>query len=140
MTVLPQPRSGRPLPALTPWETARLASWLDLCRLVGVPVTVRSPRYVPVDVSVFLRTSGRADLAALRAVALELTDGASGPLGFGAALSHAALFAALGAVPGVQAVDSLELSVDGGAPRRDGAVRLEPEALPYLREFQVREA
>lgn len=140
VTVLAQPRSGRPLPALTPWETARLASWLDLCRLVGVPVTVRSPRYVPVDVSVFLRTSGRADLAALRAAALKLTDGASGPLGFGAALSHGALFAALGAVPGVQAVETLELSVDGGPPRRDGAVRLEPEALPYLREFQVREA
>ncbi len=139
VTVLAQPRSDRPLPSLTPWEASRLSTYLNCYRLVGVPVTVRSPRYVPVDVSVFLQTSGRADLTALRAAALGLTDGASGPLDFGAALSHGALFAALGAVPGVRAVEALELSVDGGAKRRDGAVRLEPEALPYLREFQVRE-
>lgn len=139
VTVLAQPRSHQPLPALTPWEVERLSSYLNYYRLICVPVTVRGPRYTPVDVSVSLRTSGRADLTALRAAALEWTDGAAGPLGFGATLSHGALFAALGAVPGVQAVESLELSVDGGTAERDGAVRLAPEALPYLREFHVRE-
>jgi len=141
IAVYAMPLSGLPLPQLTPWQSARLREWLDGFRAIGVPVSVRGPRYVPVDLSVTLRTDRRLEKDALRSAALRLTDGVSGPLDFGAALSHSALFAALGGVSGVQAVESLELRTEGLNLQkdRDGSVRLEPDMLPYLRDFQVTE-
>lgn len=141
IAVYAMPLSGLPLPELTPWQSARLQEWLDGFRAIGVPVSVQGPRYVPVDLSVTLRTDRRLEKDALQSAALRLTDGVSGPLDFGAALSHSALFAALGGVSGVQAVESLELRTEGLNLQkdRDGSVRLEPDMLPYLRDFQVTE-
>lgn len=141
VAVYVMPLSGLPLPELTPWQSARLREWLDGFRAIGVPVSVQGPRYVPVDLSVTLRTDRRIEKDALRDAALRLTDGVSGPLDFGAALSHPALFAALGGISGVQAVESLELRVSGADLQkgRDGSVRLDPDMLPYLRDFQITE-
>jgi len=139
VVLVAKPRSAEPLPPLTEWQRERLAAWLERFRLIGVPVEVRPPRYCPVEVRVRVRLSGPAQ--SLRAAALQKTDGVTGPLDFGAELSYTALFSALGAVPGVGAVRSLELRALSGGGRRtqEGGIRLDADALSYLEHFELTE-
>jgi len=141
VVVVAKPRAAVPLPPLTEWQRKQLVVWLERFRLTGVPVEVRSPRYCPVEVRVRVRFSGPAAEQSLRAAALQQTDGVTGPLDFGAELSYTALFSALGAVPGVGAVRSLELrGLSGGGRRtREGGIRLDADALPYLEHFELTE-
>ena len=139
ITVLAKPVSGQALPALTPWQAGRLQSWLERYRLIGVPVTVRSPRYLPLSVSVSLRVSEPVEEQTVRETVLPLADGVTGPLDFGGEVSHAALFAALGALEHVTAVTALELRPLSGGTRRaqDGSILLKPDMLPYLKELRI---
>lgn len=141
VVVLAMPRLGGPLPALTQWQGAQLSAWLDRSRMLGVPVEVRGPRYCPVEVRLRLQCSGPVSEPALRHAAFRHTDGVTGPLDFGAELSYTALFSALSAVPGVGTVRALELRALSGCghPTREGGIRLEADALPYLDRFQVTE-
>ena len=141
VVVIAKPRSADPLPPLTRWQKDRLAGWLERFRLIGVPLEVRSPRYCPIEVRVHIRFYGPAAERPLRAAALQHTDGVTGPLDFGAELSYTALFAALGAVPGVEAVRGLELRALSGGGRRtqEGGIRLDADTLPYLERFQLTE-
>ncbi len=141
VVLVAKPRSAEPLPPLTEWQRERLAAWLERFRLIGVPVEVRSPRYCPVKVRARVRFSGPAAEQSLRAAAFQQTDGVTGPLNFGAELSYTALFSALGAVPGVGAVRSLELRALSGCGRRtqEGGLRLDADALPYLERFELAE-
>lgn len=142
VTVLAKPRSRERLPALTPWQAARLREWLERYRIIGVPVAVRSPRYVPLAVSASLRVSQPVDQETVRRTVLELTDGVEGPVPFGGEVSHTALFAALGGLEHVIAVTGLELRVLSGQvrPARDGVIRLEPDMLPYLQGLEITQA
>jgi len=138
--VLAKPRTKAERPELTAWQTQRLQMWLERFRMLAVPVTVRGPTYVPVEVSAFVHLSGPVDRSTLETAVFRLTDGVTGPLDFGAELSYAAIFAALGAVPNVQTVESLQLHVPvatGLIQNREGGVRLEPDMLPYLHKFQL---
>lgn len=139
VVLLAKPRSTLPLPPLTRWQETRLREWLEPFRMIGAPLEVRGPRYCPIAVHVRARLTGTAQ--PLRAAALAYTDGVTGPLGFGAEISYTALFAALSAAPGVKGVDSLELRALSGAGRRtrEGGIRPDPGALPYLAEFQLTE-
>lgn len=141
VVVIAKPRSADPLPPLTRWQKDRLAGWLEGFRLIGVPLEVRSPRYCPIEVRVHIRFYGPAAECPLRAAALQHTDGVTGPLDFGAELSYTALFAALGAVLGVEAVRGLELRALSGGGRRtqEGGIRLDADTLPYLERFQLTE-
>ncbi len=115
--------------------------WLERFRLIGVPLEVRSPRYCPIEVRVHIRSYGPAAEHPLRTAAIQHTDGVTGPLDFGADVSYTALFAALGAVPGVGAVRGLELRALSGGGRRtqEGGIRLDADTLPYLERFQLTE-
>lgn len=137
--VLAKPVSSEPLPALTLWQRERLQAWLERFRLIGVPVEVRSPRYLPLDVEVSLRVGEPVDERAVREAVLRLADGVAGPLDFGAEVSYTALFAALEGLEGVATVSSLELrTLAAGAQRaQDGGVRLGPDMLPYVEHLRV---
>lgn len=139
VVVLAKPRSAAPLPPLTRWQSRQLSDWLDRCRMVGVPVEIRGPRYCPVEVKVRIQAVGPVPASALRAAAFRHTDGVTGPLDFGAELSYTTLFSALSAVPGVGAVCALELRPLSGCGRRtqEGGIRLEADTLPYLDRFQA---
>lgn len=141
VVVVAKPRAPTPLSPLTRWQRERLADWLERFRLIGVPVEVRPPRYCPVEVRLRVRFSGPAAEQALRAAAVRLTDGVTGPLDFGAELSHTALFSALSAVPGVRAVSALELRAlsNGGRRTQEGGVQLDADTLSYLDRFQLME-
>lgn len=141
VVVLAKPRSAALLPPLTRWQSEQLSAWLDRFRMIGVPVEVRGPRYCPVEVKLRIQSSGPVSEPALRAAAFRHTDGVTGPLDFGAELSYTALFSALSAVPGVGTVRALELRALSGCGRRtrEGGIRLEADALPYLDRFQVTE-
>lgn len=136
------PRSSQPLPELTAWQKARLVEWMERFRLIGVPVMVQGPRYLPVQVSVTLRTAGRVSEAELRAVALKLVDGVRGGAAFGAKLSHPALYSALNAADGVLNILALELRPMGRGAKRtqDGSWTLEKDVLPYLEAFEIKQA
>lgn len=140
VTVLVQPCAAAKRPELTAWQAQRLQMWLERFRMISVPVTVRGPVYVPVTVAVSVRVGGSVDCEALRQAVLRLTDGVIGPLDFGAVLSYAAVFAALRAVPHVQAVESLELHISGVHPVQEdweGKIQLAPDMLPYLDDFTL---
>lgn len=141
VVVIAKPRAANPLPPLTRWQKDRLAGWLERFRLIGVPLEVRPPRYCPIEVRVRVRLYGPAAEHPLRAAAVQHTDGVTGPLDFGAEISYTALFAALGAVPGVGAVRGLELRALSGGGRRtqEGGIRLDADTLPYLERFQLTE-
>lgn len=142
VVVLAKPRSAAPLPRLTRWQSEQLSAWLDRFRMIGVPVEVRGPRYCPVEVTLRIQSSGPVSEPALRSAAFRHTDGVTGPLDFGAELSYTALFSALSAVPGVGTVRALELRALSvcGRRTREGDIRLEADALPYLERFQVTES
>lgn len=135
------PRSDRPLPALTAWQKERLAQWMERCRLIGVPVTVQSPRYLPVQVSVTLRAAGQVLEEELRTIAVRLVDGVRGRADFGAELSHPALYAALSAANGVLSIQTLELRPMGWGAKRTqgGSWILDGDMLPYLQAFQMKQ-
>lgn len=137
--VAAKPRASAPLPPLTRQQARRISAWLEEFRLIGVPVEVRGPRYCAIEVRVRVQFHGPPVEPALREAALQQTDGVTGPLGFGAELSYMALFAALGAVPGVKTVDALELRVlsEGGRRTQEGGVKLDADALSYLERFQL---
>ena len=139
VTVLAKPVSREALPALTPWQTGRLQAWLEQFRLIGVPISVHSPHYLPLSVHVSLRVSAPVAEQEVREAVLRLTDGVTGPLNFGAEISCSAIFAALGALEDVTAVTALELRPLAAGARRaqDGSVRLKPDMLPYLKELRV---
>lgn len=139
VTVLARPLSQEPLPLLTPWQTQRLQTWLEQFRMIGVPVSIQSPRYVPLSVTVSVRVSEPIDSQLIRAAVMELADGVTGHVPFGAEVSYTALLAALGALGDVIAVTALELHPLSGGVRRtqDGGIRLQPDMLPYLKELQV---
>lgn len=138
VVVTAMPQSEKPMPALSEWQRRRLVDWLEKFRLVGVPVWVRGPVYVPVEVSVVLHAGGWVDEEAVKRTVLSLVDGVTGPLGFGARLSQSDIFEALGALANVQAVEDVELRVlsPGGMRDRLGRVELAPEMLPWLRVFK----
>ena len=104
-----------------------------------MPVEVRSPRYLPLEVEASLRTGEPVDVEAVREAVLRLADGVAGPLDFGAEISRTALFAALEALEGVAAVAALELRPLSGGGRRtqDGGLRLPPDTLPYVKRLRV---
>lgn len=139
VTVIAKPVSRNPLPALTQWQTDRLRERLEECRLIGVPVQVRSPRYLPMEIAASLRADVPVDEAAVRRAAEQVVDGVSGPVEFGAELSYPALFSALAKVEGILAVTALELRPLAGGVRRtqDGSVRLQPDVLPYLKHLRL---
>ncbi len=139
VAVVAKPRARTPLPPLTRWQQKRLAGWLERFRLIGVPVEVRSPRYCPVEVRLRVRCSGPAAEQSLRAAAVQLTDGVTGPLDFGAELSYTTLFSALSAVPGVRAVSALELRAlsHGGRRTQEGGIQLDADTLSYLERFEL---
>ena len=130
VVLLAKPRAPFPLPPLTCWQETRLREWLEPFRMIGTPLEVRGPRYCPIAVHVRARFSGTAQ--PLRTAALAHTDSVTGPLGFGAGISYTALFSALSAVPGVEAVRALELRTLSGGGRRtqEGGIRLDPDVLP----------
>lgn len=135
------PRSDRPLPALTAWQKERLTQLMERCRLIGVPVTVQSPRYLPIQVSVTLRAAGQVWEEELRTIALRLVDGVRGQADFGAELSHPALYAALSAANGVLSIQTLELRPMGWGAKRTqgGSWILDGDMLPYLQTFQLKQ-
>jgi len=135
VVVAVKPRSSQALPELTGWQAQRLRAWLERLRMIGVPVTVRGPVYVPVDVSVVIRAGSGMEEGPLREAVFRRTDAVTGPLDFGAELSYAQLFSALAAVPGVQGVEALEVRVPGTG--REGGIRLDEDMLPYLRDFRA---
>lgn len=139
VTVVAKPVSRDPLPALTQWQADLLRERLEKCRLIGVPVQVQSPRYLPVEIAASLRADASVDEAAVRRAAEQVVDGVSGPVEFGAELSYPALFSALARVEGVLAVTTLELRPLAGGARRtqDGSVRLQPDVLPYLKNLRL---
>lgn len=139
VTVIAKPVSRNPLPTLTQWQTDRLRERLEECRLIGVPVQVRSPRYLPMEIAASLRADVPVDEAAVRRAAEQVVDGVSGPVEFGAELSYPALFSALARVEGILAVTALELRPLAGGVRRtqDGSVRLQPDVLPYLKHLRL---
>lgn len=141
VVVIARPRSANPLPSLARWQKNRLIGWLERFRLIGVPLEVRPPRYCPIEVRVCVRVYGPAVERLLREAAIQHTDGVTGPLDFGAEVSYTALFAALGAIPGVEAVRGLELRALSGGGRRtqEGGIRLNADTLPYLERFQLTE-
>lgn len=141
VVVLAKPRSAAPLPPLTRWQSEQLSAWLERFRMIGVPVEVRGPRYCPVEVKLRIQSGGPVSEPALRAAAFRHTDGVAGPLDFGAELAYTTLFSALSAVPGVGTVRALELRALSGCGHRtrEGGIRLEADALPYLDRFQVTE-
>lgn len=139
VTVLARPCSRQPHPALTLWQAARLRERLEQYRLIGVPVFVRSPRYLPVEVQVSLRTDVPLEESAVRQAVERVVDGVSGPVDFGGELSYSALFSALAGLKNVRAVTALELRpLAGGVTRtQEGGVRLAADMLPYLERLQV---
>ena len=139
VTVLAKPISREALPVLTSWQTGRLKAWLERFRLIGVPVSIQSPHYLPLSVQVSLRVSAPVEERVIRDTVVRLADGVTGTQDFGAEVSHAGIFAALGALEDVTAVTALELRpLSGGARRtQDGSVRLKPDMLPYLKELRV---
>lgn len=139
VVVLAKPSSREALPALTAWQADRLRERLEECRLIGVPVRIQSPRYLPMGVTASLRADAPVDEAAVRRAAEQVVDGVTGPVEFGAELSYPALFAALARVEGVLAVTALELRPLARGARRvqDGSVRLQPDMLPYLKELRL---
>lgn len=141
VVVLAKPRSRQLRPSLTDWQREQLLNFLEPCRLLGVPLEVRGPRYCPVRVSVALMTSEPVDRARLEQVVRALTDGVEGPLDFGAELSYTALYAALGGVEGVRRVRRLELRPleEGAAGTEEGGLRLPPDMLPCLEQLVVEE-
>ena len=109
--------------------------------MIGVPVSVQSPRYLPLTVRVTLRVSEQIDEQTIRAALTALTDGINGPLGFGADISSTGITAALSGLDHVLAVTALEVRPLSGGVRRsqDGSIRLKPDMLPYLKELQIRQ-
>ncbi len=140
VVLLAKPRTPDCLPPLTHWQKERLRTWLEPFRMIGTPLEVRGPRYCPVAVHIHVQCSG--PVGDLRPVAIAHTDGVTGPLDFGAELSHTALYAALSAAPGVKTVRALELralSSVGAHHTPEGGIRLDADVLPYLEQFQVTE-
>lgn len=139
VTLYAKPRSTQSHPSLSVWQRERLTRWLEQFRLIGVPLRVEGPRYVPIAVAVSLSVSAPVAETAVRPVVLQLCDGVAGPLDFGAEIAYAALFSALGAVPGVRTVRTLELRAcgPGAAPMQEGSLRLEPDCLPYLERLTI---
>ncbi len=140
VTVFAKPFSEDGLPVLTPWQEKRLSDWLEGFRMIGVPVTVRSPRYIAVEVCASIRSNEPVDENLMINAAVKLTDGVKGPLDFGAEISYSALFSALASIPGVRKLKTLELYVpDGGGKRTwEGGIKLEPGMLPYLKKFSLK--
>lgn len=139
ITVIAKPISRNPMPALTPWQTDRLRVRMEACRMIGVPVRVQSPRYLPLEIAASLRADVPVDEEAVRRAAEQVVDGISGPVEFGAELSCPALFSSLAKVDGVLAVTALELHPLAGGARRtqDGSVQLQPDVLPYLKQLRL---
>ena len=139
ITLIVKPDAHEDLPMLTPWQTERLQNWMEQYRLIGVPVDIHSPRYLPFEVTASLQVSEPIAEQVIRETVLALADGVSGPLDFGAEVSYTALYAALGALDSVVAVTSLELRPLSSGVRRsqDGSVRLKPDMLPYLKSLRV---
>ena len=139
--LLARPLSSDPLADLTSWQRERLQNWLERYRMIGVPVSVQSPRYLPLTVRVTLRVSEQIDEQTIRAALTALTDGINGPLGFGADISSTGITAALSGLDHVLAVTALEVRPLSGGVRRsqDGSIRLKPDMLPYLKELQIRQ-
>lgn len=138
VVVLAVPRTRRRDPVLTRRQQEHLAGWLEPHRLLGVPLEVRSPLYGPLAVRVTVAAGDDFDPKALYRAALALTDGVEGALDFGADISYTALYAALGRVPGVQAVRRLELEALGPGLRLapDGSLLPEAGVLPRLTEWK----
>lgn len=141
VTLLARPLSSAPLAVLTPWEQERLQEWLGRYRMLGVPVSVQAPRYLPLDVKVTLRVSEQIDEQMIRAAVVSLTDGVEGPLGFGAEISTTGITAALSGLEHVLSVTALEVRpMSGGVSRsQDGSIRLHADMLSYLKELQIKQ-
>lgn len=136
VTVLAQPAGAS---TLTPWQQGELARWLDGFRLIGVPVTVLGPRYVPVQAKLSLLLHEPVEHEAIWAAVLNKADGVAGGLDFGSPLSHEALYAALGGLSGVRQVGSLTLETHGEGCRPDGrgGYTAQPDVLFRLEQLDV---
>ena len=141
VALLARPLSSAPLAVLTPWEQERLQEWLGRYRMLGVPVSVQVPRYLPLDVQVTLRVSEQIDEQMIRDAVVSLTDGVEGPLGFGAEISTTGITAVLSGLEHVLSVTALEVRPMSGGVRRsqDGSIRLQADMLPYLKELQIKQ-
>lgn len=139
--LLARPLSSDPLAVLTPWEQERLHEWLERYRMLGVPVSVQAPRYLPLEVQVTLRVSEQLDERTIRDAVVALTDGIDGPLGFGAEISSIGITAVLSGLEHVLSVTALEVRPLSGGVRRsqDGSIRLKADMLPYLKELQIKQ-
>ena len=107
--------------------------------MIGVPVEIRPARMCAVRVRVSVASTEPIPKEVLRQAAIPFTDSVEGPLDFGAELSYTALYAALSSAPHVRQLHRLELVALSGGVRRssDGSLRLAPDQLPYLSEFDV---
>lgn len=139
--LLARPLSSDPLADLTPWQKERLQDWLGRYRMIGVPVSVQAPRYLPLAVQVTLRVSEQIDEQTIRSALVSLTDGITGPLEFGATISSTGITAVLSGLEHVLSVTALEVRpMSGGIHRsQDGSIRLKPDMLPYLKALQLRQ-
>lgn len=139
VVLLAKPSSHQPQPTLTPWQQKQLSAFLTPCRMLGVPLEVRGPRYCPLRVQVTVLAAEPVARDDLYQAALPLTDGVDGPLDFGAEVSYTALYAALGGVANVRSVRKLELTALTAdvTHLQDGSIRPAPDMLPYLAEFDV---
>lgn len=139
VVLLAKPKSHLPQPVLTSWQQKCLSDFLSPCRLLGMPLEIRGPRYCPLRVQVTLLTTEPVDQDSLYQAALSLTDGVTGPLDFGAEISYTGLYAALGSVAHVRTVQKLELTTLTEEVTRlpDGSLQPAPDMLPYLAQFHV---
>ena len=139
IVVLANSKSEMGRSGLTPWQRERMRQYLEPVRMLGVPVEIRSARYCALRVEVSISSSESISAEQLRQAALTCTDSLEGPLDFGAEISYTALYGALGRVPHVRLVRQLKLIPLSGGVRRsqDGSIRLSPDQLPYLAEFEV---
>ena len=134
-----RPLSPDPLAVLTSWQRDRLQDWLEQYRMIGVPVSVQIPRYLPLAVHVTLRVSEMIDEQTIRTVIVAQTDGITGPVGFGTKISSTGITAALSKLEHVLSVTTLEIHpLTGGVNcRQDGTIHLKSDMLPYLKELKV---
>lgn len=139
VVLLAKPRSADSRPALTAWQKDRLMEQLDPVRMIGVPVEIRPARYCALRVRVSAVTSEAVAPECLRQAAVAVTDSVEGTLDFGAEVSYTALYTALSSAPHVRMVRRLELIPLSSGVRRsqDGSLRLAPDQLPILQEFEV---
>ena len=139
IVILANPKSDKGRPELTAWQKEQMRQYLEPVRMLGVPVEIRSARYCALRVEVSISGSESISPELLRQTALTYTDSLEGPLDFGAEISYTALYSALGRVPDVRLVRYLKLIPLSGGVRRgqDGSIRLSPDQLPYLAEFEI---